>query len=214
MSGGRALGRAGTSRLRALVAAAALAAARGQREHERNGEDEQRYDTCDAHTGPTPYPAERFPTYLGVLVLGPGAALGRSQAPALRGDRAALDAVRRGHLHADVPVALRLADLVHLRRAHPLPELAECARDARLDPDVARLVVARLVPRREDRRELVEDELPVGRRIPHGALGLEELVPGVGLGPNRTGGHSSLRQGHQRGERAADEEAAPEDLAH
>ena len=39
-------------------------------------------------------------------------------------------------------------------------------------------------------------------------------MPGVGLGPNRTGGHSSLRQGHQRGERAADEEAAPEDLAH
>ena len=52
---------------------------------------------------------------LGQLVLGPAAAFGRGQAPALRGDRAALDAVRR----RDVDAGLRR--FVDLRGAHPLP---------------------------------------------------------------------------------------------
>ena len=43
---------------------------------------------------------------LGEGVLGPGAALGRGQAAALGGDRAALDAVRRRHLDLDGAVAV------------------------------------------------------------------------------------------------------------
>ena len=62
---------------------------------------------------------------LGHRVLGAGAAFGRGQPAALGGDRAALDAVGRGHLHVHGAVAVRRADLVHLRGAHPRPRLGD-----------------------------------------------------------------------------------------
>ena len=62
---------------------------------------------------------------LGQRVLGAGAALGRGQPAALRGDRAALDAVGRVHLDVDEPVARVAAELVHLCRAHVHPGLGE-----------------------------------------------------------------------------------------
>src|SRR5918912_452244 len=81
-------------------------------------------------------------------VLRPRAALRWGEAAALRADRAALDAVRRRDL--DVDLAVPVPDLVHLRRAHAGPQLAEVARHVALDPDVARLVVAGAVPRQVD----------------------------------------------------------------
>src|ERR1700687_2274873 len=129
---------------------------------------------------------------LAVLVLRPGAALGWGQPPALGGNRAALHAVGRRHLHGDRAVSVGLLDLVHLRRAHPLPQLADRSRHLRLDPNVTRLVVAGPVPRGEDRGELVERELPVGRRIATGAVGLEELVLGVRLAADRACGKPAL----------------------
>ena len=56
-------------------------------------------------------------------VLGARAALGRRQAAALRRDRAALDAVRRGDLDRRPSVSAAGSDLVDLRRAHARPEL-------------------------------------------------------------------------------------------
>src|SRR5579864_3110814 len=102
---------------------------------------------------------------LGVRVLRPGAALGRRQAAALRGDRAALHAVRRCEIDGDGPVAADGSDLVHLRGAHVHPQLRDVARNLALETDVIRLVVSRLIPRQEDGRELVEGELSVRARI-------------------------------------------------
>src|SRR3954453_3312801 len=76
-----------------------------------------------------------MPGRLGHLVIRPVATLRRRQAPALRGDRAALHAVRRRDLHLDdralqlvdlaVPVGHPLLDLlrelVDLSRAHVVP---------------------------------------------------------------------------------------------
>src|ERR671915_826493 len=95
------------------------------------------------------------------------AALGRRQAPALGGDRAALDAVRWVDDQVDVRRVLGrvLGQLVDAGRAHPRPRLGQLARDALLDADVAGRVVARRVARRKDARELVERVLAVGLRI-------------------------------------------------
>ena len=124
--------------------------------------------------GPRPVAAtvtrRALPSYVS-CVLGAAAAFGRGQAAALGGDGAALDAVRRGELHLDGAVAVRVADLVDLRRAHVRPQLRQLARDLRLDADVIRLVVARAVARREDARQLVEGQLPVRRRIRLRAVG-------------------------------------------
>ena len=62
------------------------------------------------------------------------------------------------------------------------PTAGQLARHARLHAEVARLVVARAVPREEHRRELVERELAVGRRVLGRAAGREELVRVVALG--------------------------------
>ena len=80
-----------------------------------------------------------------------------------------------------VPSSARL-DLVDLRRAHARPQLGELARHLGLHADVVRLVVARAVAREEHRRELVERELAVGRRIRRRAVGAEELLLGIALG--------------------------------
>src|SRR6476659_3525552 len=94
---------------------------------------------------------------LGAGVLGPGAAFGWRQAAPLCGDRPALDAIRSRHVDDDLARVL-LADLVHVRRAEARPHLGDVAGDARLDANVARLVVARLVARSEDGGELVEGQ--------------------------------------------------------
>ena len=111
---------------------------------------------------------------LGKRVLGAGAALGRGQPAALGGDRAALDAVRRVHLDVHHPVAVGGAGLVDLRGAHVYPCIGQVFRDSALDPDVVRLVVARPVAREENGRELVERQLPVGRRIARRAVGADQ----------------------------------------
>src|SRR4029077_1094234 len=130
-----------------------------------------------------PYGARKsFVNRLRVRVLGPGAALGRRQAAALRGDRTALDAVRRREIDRDSAVAADGSDLVDLRGAHVHPELSDVARNLALEADVIRLVVARLVPRQEDGRELVERELPVRARIGRGSAGAQQWLLGVRLG--------------------------------
>ena len=57
------------------------------------------------------------------------------------------------------------ADGVHLRRAHVGPQLGDVRRHVPLHADVVGLVVPGLVAGGEDRRELVEGELAVRRRI-------------------------------------------------
>ena len=85
-------------------------------------------------------------------------------------------------------------DLVDLRRAHPRPQLGRArAGTVGRDADVVRLVVPRPVPREEDRRELVERERAVGRRVRRGAVGREDLLLGVALGRPVAGGQPPLR---------------------
>ena len=89
---------------------------------------------------------------------GPGPALGRRQPAALGADRAALDAIRGGQRHRTVPSPSSPPP----RRpgpgtSRPTSRRRRAARS--LDPDVARLVVARPVARGEDRGELVERQL-------------------------------------------------------
>src|SRR5437660_550823 len=90
------------------------------------------------------------------LVVRAVAALGRSQAPALGGDRPALHAVGRRDLDvhrpagqdlAAVAVLLQLLEhlvgqLVDLRRAHVAPHQSQLERHLLLDADVVRRVVA------------------------------------------------------------------------
>ena len=66
------------------------------------------------------------------------------------------------------------ADLVHLGRAHVHPGLRDLAPNLAVDAEVARRVVARLVPREVDARELVEEERAVGRRVRALALAYED----------------------------------------
>src|SRR5438445_6386905 len=89
----------------------------------------------------------RIAARLGERVLGARAALGRRQPAAPRGDRAALDAVRRRHLHRDrtALAGAVLGELVDLRRAHPHPELADLPRHLGPDANVVLLVVPRSV---------------------------------------------------------------------
>src|SRR4051794_23897978 len=147
-------------------------------------------------------------------VFGAAAAFRRRQAAAFRGDRAALDAVRRGELDLDRSLAVLLADLVDLRGAEVHPHLRQLARDLRLDADVVRLVVARSVARREDARELVEGDLPVGRRIRLRAVGLDQRLLRVALRALVARREPSLRRSHRARHRAADVEPATERLAH
>src|SRR6266542_4862428 len=123
------------------------------------------------------------PDALGDRVLGAGAALGWRQAAALRGDRAALDAVGGGYLEMDVAVPRLLAHLVDGGRAHPGPELGELRRHALAHAQVVRRVVPCLVPAQEDRRELVEGETPIRSRVAPSAAAADQLLLGVGLRP-------------------------------
>src|SRR5437763_1417060 len=77
------------------------------------------------------------------------AALGRCEPAALRRDRSALHAVRGRDVHGHGSIPALGADFVHLRRAKVDPELRDLLRNAALDANVIRLVVAGLVPRRE-----------------------------------------------------------------
>src|SRR5262249_30734275 len=106
-------------------------------------------------------------------VLGAGTALRRRQPPPFCADRTALHAVRRRYVY------LVARPLVHLRRAHALPHPADLLGHARPHPNVVRLIVARSVPRREDRRELVEGELAVRSRIAPGTTARDQLLIGV-----------------------------------
>src|SRR3989442_588832 len=139
---------------------------------------------------------------LGQFVLGTAAAFWRGQPAAFRGDRAALDAVRRRHGDAG------FRRLVDLGRAHSLPEPCDVLRDVTLDHDVVRLVVARLVPRREDGRELVERELAVRRRIALRAVGSDQIDAGIPFELEVSRREAALRRRHRPPEGAADEEAA------
>src|SRR2546421_373436 len=83
-----------------------------------------------------------------------------------------------------------------------------------LQPEVIGLVVARLVARGEDRRELVERELAVGYRIARRAIGAHEGLRIVGLGLQPTDIDAALRDRHRSGQRGAGDEAAAEHLTH
>src|SRR5262249_54529732 len=71
--------------------------------------------------------------------------------------------------------------LVHLRRTHRGPHLGQFPRHARCDPEVRRLVVPGAVPGEEHRRELVERQPTVGRRIVGGPRCPHDLLVGVAL---------------------------------
>ena len=73
------------------------------------------------------------PRPLGQRVLGAGAAFGRREPAALRGDRAALDAVRGSDDDRDHAVPEVRPDLVHVRGAHPGPGFGDRAADAGRD---------------------------------------------------------------------------------
>src|SRR5205823_1226437 len=157
---------------------------------------------------------------------GAGAALGRREPTALRGDRAALHAVRRRHAHghdlgagalalaATTAPADRTRHLVHLRRAHADPHLREHARHLGLYADVARLVVTGAVPREEHRRQLVERQLAVGRGIPGRAIGDEELLLGVALGRAIAERHAPTRHRREPRRYRPPPEPAHERLSH
>src|SRR5919109_4840964 len=100
-------------------------------------------------------------------VFGAVPTLGRRQASALRGDRAALDAVGGSDLDSDdiAGRALFTRDLVDLGRTHAHPRLRELPSHLVVDADVARSIVAGLVSGEIDARELVEEELPVRLRV-------------------------------------------------
>ena len=83
-----------------------------------------------------------------------------------------------------------------------------------MDHDVVRLIVARLVSRREDRRELVERELPVRRGIRVGAIAAQQLLLRVRFRPRIPGRKPPTRRGHHPGERSAEPETAAERLTH
>ena len=74
--------------------------------------------------------------------------------------------------------------------------------------DVVGLVVARLVARQEDARELVERVLAVRRRVRAAEVG--DLVLAVGLERRRTARDAALRQRDQRDHRAGADQAALE----
>src|SRR5689334_20526745 len=136
----------------------------------------------------------------GHLVNGTVAALGRGQAPALGGDRAALHAV--GGVDDQVDHALRgrvLRDLVDAGRAHPGPALGHLARDALLDADVRRGVVAGRVAGEEDARELVERVLAVRLRIALVPVAQGERRLGVAVGGPVAAGEAALGHHHRVG---------------
>ena len=70
-----------------------------------------------------------------------------------------------------------------------------------------------LLPESEDRRELVERELAVGRRIALRPVGAEQRLLGVALGRKIARREAALGRRHHPRERAADAEAAAERLA-
>src|SRR4029077_19457864 len=141
-------------------------------------------------------------------VLGAGTALRRREAAALGGDRTALHTVRRRYVDTS------LGCFVDLRRAHPLPEQRDVLRHFPLEHDVARLIVTRLVAGREDRRELVERELPVRRRIALPPVRADQVDVGVALERQIAPREAPLRRGPRAGQRAAEDQAAPECGAH
>ena len=95
------------------------------------------------------------------------------------------------------------------------PELGDLARHAALDPDVVRLVVARLVAGGEDGRELVEGERPVGRRVAARARPVRRSgCSASGSARSLPGASRPFDDRHRARERAADDEAAAEHLTH
>src|SRR5207237_10713016 len=75
-------------------------------------------------------------------------------------------------------------------------------------------VVARLVPAQKDRRELVEGELSVRRRIIAWAVGADQLLVGVGVGARIAGRELAAAGGHRARQGAAEPEAVAEGLTH
>ena len=102
---------------------------------------------------------------LGLRVLGARAALGRGEPAALRGDRAALDAVRGRHVHDDLARVL-LADLVHVGRAEPRPTSAATSRGTRVSMRMWLGWSSRvLLPDAKTEESLSKVSLPSGDRV-------------------------------------------------
>src|SRR5919108_5384984 len=125
-------------------------------------------------------------TASGRLVVRTVAPLRWGQAAALRGDRSALDAVRRRDVDLDLAPSVQLAvrpsglelalgHLVHRRWAHVLPHQRDLEWYPLLHADVVGRVVARRVARREHRGELVERDLSVGLRVALVAIADEDV---------------------------------------
>jgi hypothetical protein len=136
------------------------------------------------------------------------------QPAALGGDRAALDAVRRGDLDLHIAVTCLVADLVDLRRAHSRPELGDLRRNVVAYAQVVGRVVTCLVAAEEDRRELVEGELAVGNRVALRAVGTDQLLVGVVLEARVTGREVAAARGHRAGHCSSDPEASAEGGPH
>src|SRR6185437_15252364 len=102
--------------LRPGLVPAALAAADEQKDVDRDEHEDQ---DVGAESHVHRYGWAAAGGFLRQCVLRPGAALGRREATAPGGDRAALDAVRRRD--PDLDLAVATAELVHLRGAHPHP---------------------------------------------------------------------------------------------
>ncbi len=113
-----------------------------------------------------------------------------------------------------MPVAHVATDLVHVRGAHPLPRLGDGATHGRPQLQVVRLVVARPVPRREDRRELVEEVRAVGSGIAGRTARLLQRGGRIRMRREAAVGGTPLRHGHHAREPTADEEALVERLPH
>src|SRR5438094_341200 len=157
-----------------------------EHERDRGPEGPSPYDACPTWLSyATRYSGEGLQP-LRDLVVRSVAALGRRQPAALRGDRAALDAVGRRDLQIHRRALELLASIGHLlehlvrklvdlSRAHVAPHQGELERNLLLQADVVRRVVARGVPRGEDARELVERVLAVGFRIRPVAVADEDV---------------------------------------
>ena len=97
------------------------------------------------------------------------------------------------------------ADLVDLRRAEIVQASRELARYASLDPQVVGLIVTAAIAAREDRRELVERELPVALGVR--ALAHEDRLLGVGMRRQPPGREIAVQRVHRAAQRAAHDQA-------
>src|SRR5262249_41522248 len=147
-------------------------------------------------------------------VFGTRASFRGCEAPALGGDGAALNTVRRRHVHGDQAVIPGRASRVHLGRTGPDPQLGHLRRHPVLDADVVRLVVPGPVGRREHGRELVENERSVRRRVLRCPVGPQQGLGGVRFRAHFADTDAALADAHESRQSAADHEAAAEDLTH